>query len=148
MSTVNGEKTTKKYCQKALLQCHSKCEGYCVWSPYPEGHGAFIPRFAWEEHGSLLKLTWEHCVVSSLSELCLSHLQSGDHETQHAKTLVQNSWWILNTSYLSTSLIISSFLSDKNSVIKENFTCQKQQVPSLGVMERIGLFWMACNALV
>ena len=34
----------------------------------------------------MLKLTWEHCVVSSLSELCLSHLQSGDHETQYAKT--------------------------------------------------------------
>ena len=48
--------------------------------------------------------------------------------------------WILNTSYLSTSLIISSFLYDKNSVIKENSTYQKQQMPSLGVMERIGLF--------
>lgn len=151
MSTVNGEKATMKCCQEAPVQYHSKCEGYCVWSPYPEGHRTFIPqtvclRRAWQhaetDMGTLcgLKPFWALLFLSakwrSWDTICK------DFSSQ------PHMWWILNTSYLSTSLIISSFLSDKNSVIKENSTYRKQQMPSLGVMERIGLFWMACSALV
>ena len=112
--------------------------------------GLLSPKqFAWEEHGSMLKLTWEHCGLKPFWALLFlsAKWRSWDMICKDFSS-EPHMWWILNTSYLSTSLIISSFLSDKNSVIKENSTYQKQQMPSLGVMERIGLFWMACSALV
>lgn len=123
-----------EYCQEVPSNAIAKVESYHVWPVILMATGPCIPQIV------CLRRVWWHAEVG-VGTLC----GLGTFWAPVSSSPKWRSWdgickafssepgmqWTLNTRLLNTSLMISSLLCKKNSVVKGNSRCQEQQMESL-----------------